>query len=269
MPKSVFPSLGVWLCLHLFQKEQIKLVEKSSSVFLLQLWQSSFSELGFNSAWSWQCHAGTFLHTKLSCSRVKWRISKQQCLQRGPVLPFLLVPNPSWRGKDHKAAPLTTGLARGSHPQDKTSINDTRNSSNFPRSCPRGSLCWQKPDSSQSAGWMRGREHPAASSDSPGTSACGVGAQQLTMQTTISSLREWEALGYRNCKNLFKNYEEVGNLHNKNLPPQSLCWSEYLWWDTHPSEHKAPGTGFVNKATTDPDMSRSSFCYLCVQSHFP
>lgn len=92
MPKSVFPSLAIWLCLHLFQKEQIKLVAKSSFGFLLQLWQSSFPELASNSAWSWQCYAGTCLDTKLSCSRVKWRISKQQCLQRGPVLPFLLVP---------------------------------------------------------------------------------------------------------------------------------------------------------------------------------
>lgn len=141
MPKPVFPSFGIWLCLTLFQKEQNKLVAKSSFGFLFQLWQSSFPELGFNSAWGGQCHAGTCLHTKLSCSRVKWRISKQQCLQRGPVLPFLLVPKHSLRAKDYRAAPLTAGLARGSHPQDETRVSDSRNSSDFPRSCTQESLC--------------------------------------------------------------------------------------------------------------------------------
>lgn len=145
MPKSVFPSLGIWLCLNLFQKEEIKLVAKPSFGFLLQLWPCSFPELGFNSAWSWQCRAGTCLDTKLSCSRVKWRIPKQQCLQRGPVLPFLLLPKHSLRGKDDRAAPLTTGLARGSHPRDKKSMSDTRNSSNFPRSCPQLTKARQLP----------------------------------------------------------------------------------------------------------------------------
>lgn len=138
MPRSVFPTLGIWLCLILFQEGQNKLVAKFSCGFLFQLWQSSFPELGFNSAWSWQCHAGTCLDTKLSCSRVKWRISKQQCLQRGPVLPFLLVPKHSLRGKDDRAAPLTAGLARGSHPQDETSVRDSRNSSNFLKELPTG-----------------------------------------------------------------------------------------------------------------------------------
>lgn len=123
MPRSVFPSLGICLCLILYQEGQNKLEAKFSFGFLFQLWQ---------------CHAGTCLDTKLSCSRVKWGISKQQCLQRGPVLPFFLVPKHSLRGKDGRAAPLTAGLARGSHPQDETSVSDSRNASNFLRELPTG-----------------------------------------------------------------------------------------------------------------------------------
>lgn len=175
MPRSVFPSLGICLCLILYQEGQNKLEAKFSFGFLFQLWQSSFPELGFNSAWGWQCHAGTCLDTKLSCSRVKWGISKQQCLQRGPVLPFFLVPKHSLRGKDGRAAPLTAGLARGSHPQDETSVSDSRNASNFLRELPTGVSTLTKARQLQFAGWMRGREHPAARSDSPGTRVCGVG----------------------------------------------------------------------------------------------